>query len=97
MKPLESITDPVGRRTYSPDEEVARKAPAVICAVASRALRLREALAKMNEQPHASAITFNLFELGALLRDYTAPLPFESELLSGQLPKVDDAIRNYPA
>jgi hypothetical protein len=97
MKPLESITDPVGRRTYSPDEEVARKAPAVICAVASRTVRLREALAKMKANPHASGITFNLFELSALLSDYVAPLPFESELLSGQLPQVDDAIRSYPA
>jgi hypothetical protein len=94
MKPLESITDPVGRRTYSPDEEVARKAPAVICAVASRTLRLRDKLEDLRCGPKDS---FTVRDIAELLSDYVAPLPFELELLSGQLPQVDDAIRNYPA
>lgn len=78
--------------TYSPDEEVARKAPAVICAVASRTLRLRQAMDKLRANPPES---FSLHDVEKIVRDYIAPLPFEAELLSGQMAQVDLAIRSF--
>lgn len=92
MKTIEEITDPVGRRTYSPDEEIARKAPAVVCAVASRTRRLRDELAKLRVNPKRE---FSLQDIEQLTRDYVSPLPFENELLSGRIEQVDDAIRNF--
>lgn len=92
MKTLEEITDPVGRRTYSPDEEIARKAPAVICAVASRTLRLRQSMEKIRANPPES---FSLHDVEQLVRDYVAVLPFEKQLLSGQTVQVDEALRFF--
>lgn len=93
MKTKDQITDPVGARTYSPDEEVARKAPAVICAVASRTLRLRKKLEDTRNEGNQS---FSLRYVEDLLCDYVAPLPFEKELLSGDIAQVDHAIRSLP-
>lgn len=90
MKTLEEITDPVGARTYSPDEEIARKAPAVICAVASRTLRLRARLEEYRENE-----TFTFKDMEDLVRDFIAPLPFETDLLSGNLPRIDEVMRRY--
>ncbi len=89
--PPKPHTDPVARRTYSPDEEVARKAPAVICAIASRTLRLR---ARLEEMRKAKPEVITLHDIERMLHDYVAPLPFEAELLSGDYLKVDHAIRN---
>lgn len=80
-------------KTYEPEIEVARKAPAVICAVASRTFRLRHEIAKLKAQQKTE---FSLREVEELLRDYLARLPFETELLSGDILQVDRAIREYP-
>lgn len=75
----EQVTDPVGLRTYSPTEEACRKAPALVCAVASRVLRLREAI--RTGKPYR-------------IEDVTAPLPFEADLLSGDIGRVNAALES---
>ena len=79
------------RRIYTPQEEVARKAPAIICAVASRVQRLRFKLANLDQTKR-----FTLKEIEVLVGECIAPLPFESELLSGNIVQVDQAIQNFP-
>jgi hypothetical protein len=88
----ENITNPVGVRTYSPDEEVARKAPAIICAVASRTLRLR---AKLDLLRKSNQNQFSLHDIEDLVRDYISVLPFERELLSSDIVKVDEVLREF--
>lgn len=78
----EPITDPIGRRTYSPTEEACRKAPAFCCAIASRIVRLREAIRlKKNYR----------------MEDLTGPLPFESEFLSSDISQVNSAFERSSA
>jgi len=94
MKTKEEITDPIGARTYSPDEEIARKAPAIVCNVACRVKRLRDKLTKLKkDHSFDSKFKMNLHELEVFLLDSIAPLPFEAELLSGDITKVDEALR----
>lgn len=92
MKTLEEITDPVGRRTYSPDEEVARKAPAIICAVASRTFRLRAEMEKLRRTKPES---LSMAEVEKLVQEFILPLPFEKELLSGDIQQVDTAFHDF--
>lgn len=93
MKTKDEITDPVGVRTYSPDEQIARKAPAVICAVASRTLRLRKKLEDTRSEGNQS---FSLRYIEDLVKDFIAPLPFEKELLSSDIVQVDHVMRSLP-
>lgn len=94
MKELSEITNTLGAKTYSPDEEIARKAPAVICAVASRINRLRGKFRKLKEQVEFnSQFKMSIKELEVFLQDSLTELPFEKELLSGNIIKVDEAIR----
>lgn len=86
------------KKTYEPEIEVARKAPAVICAVASRVKRLREAYQKLlleNRKEELGSV-IRVHKVEALLREILSPLPFEKELLSGEIEQVDFAIRNFP-
>jgi len=84
----ETITDPVGRRTYSPSEEACRKAPALLCQVAARVVKLREELTKL-DRPH-----YTRAEVERLLKPFCETLPFENDLLSGSIERVDHAITN---
>lgn len=83
------ITDPVGLRTYSPTEEACRKAPALVCNVASRVVRLRKKLADLHDDNPAMAM--NLAQLERFLLEFTSVLPFEKELLSGDIEQVNSA------
>ena len=69
-----------GRTLYWPPGDVGRLAPAAVCAVASRIVRLREKLALFSPEDQA------------MLRPFLLPLPFEEKLLSGKIEKVHDAI-----
>lgn len=96
---LKTITDSQGRevKTYTPDIETARKAPAFICAVASRIKRVKEILKKLRDQrAHipANQIWISHTEIEKIFKECLEPLPFENELLSGDIQKVDQAINN---
>ncbi len=65
---------------YNPSIETARLAPAAVCCVASRILRLR---AKVKDFP---------LTIQKELEQFIAPIPFETELLSGKIEAVDNAI-----
>lgn len=80
-------------KTYEPEIETARRAPAVVCAVASRTQRLREAMAKLRAQKPE---TLSLHDVEQLVRDFIAPLPFEKDFLSGNMERVDSGISNFP-
>lgn len=86
---IEEITvlDENGRRTYVPTIETARKAPAVVCAVASRIVRLRERMAKLKPD-----VSYSLKDIEDLVLDTVGELPFEKDFLSGKIEKVDDGI-----
>ena len=80
--------------TYEPTIETARKAPAVVCAVASRTKRLREKM-EVIRQTDGVMKSFSSHEIEQLLRDFIAPLPFEADFLSGRIDRVDNAIKNF--
>lgn len=70
---------------YQPSLETARFAPACVCQVAARVVWLRK-LIDSADSP------FN-HEARLALRPFIAGLPFEEELLSGNMDKVDAAVK----
>ena len=73
------------KKPYEPDADAARLAPACVCNVASRVIWLREKLHEFDSSAQAA------------LQPFVAPLPFESELLSGRMQVVDAAIKKIGA
>lgn len=71
--------------TYEPSIETARLAPACVCNVASRVQWLRRAI---KEKPEIFTPS-----VAMALKPFTDPLPFETELLSQNMDRVDAAIR----
>lgn len=63
--------------TWTPSEQFARMAPALVCNVASRIVWLRK---KVLELPPA---------IQAQLAPFTAPMPFEAALLSGRMERIE--------
>lgn len=84
------ITDLVGARTYSPTEEACRRAPAFLCAMASRLQRLRKKLDTLDPDARISTPAIR-----QLLHEFTEPMPFEAELLSGSCEQVNLALESF--
>lgn len=75
------------RKTYSPDEETARMAPAAICHVVCRIVAMRKFLKDAVDNKVIDNNTARLFD------QFIGPISFEKELLSGRMEEVDKAIK----
>lgn len=86
---MSETTEP-NKKPWTPDVEFSRMAPAAVCGIVSRIVRLREA---MNQTGQDGKPIFTPAQL-AVLKPVAEPFPFEAEIMSGKMAQVEQAIKS---